>query len=170
MGLGFYGRRRSRFLIETLLGKLIAEGELDDPLLRFSTQLECNALDERTETVNLGCLFSCQGAVADAGESGVPSQCLPRRLESLETATKVAAASGWRPLLPPPAFRTGILLLQAERVKKRESTAAELRQAFSERGIALTAYDGGFVRLSMPAEAWRPGELDHLRVALQAAS
>ncbi|MGH7193204.1 MAG: aminotransferase class V-fold PLP-dependent enzyme, partial [Candidatus Saccharimonadales bacterium] len=40
MGLGFYGRRRSVGMVETLLGKLLASGELDDPLLRFTTQIE----------------------------------------------------------------------------------------------------------------------------------
>jgi hypothetical protein len=69
--------------------------------------------------------------------------------------------------LPPPALRTSILL-QADRRKK--SSAPELRQAFSEQVVALTAYDGGVVRLSMPAEGWHAGELDHLQVALRAAS
>ena len=171
MGLAFYGRRRSRFVIETILGQLLSAGDLDDPLLRFSAQLESGTLDGGTETVTLACMFSCQGAVEDAlEETRIPSRCLPQRLDSLMTAASVAEASGWRLLLPPPAFRTGILLLQAEREKKKGATATELRHAFSERGVAITAYDGGFVRLSMPAEAWRPGELEQLSVALQAAS
>jgi hypothetical protein len=167
MGLAFYGRRRSRLVIETVLPRSVASGELDDPLLRFSEQLESGALDSRTETVSLACLFSCQGAVADALEgSSFPSQCLPRRLSGVATAANVAAASGWRPLLPPPAFRTGILLLQAERERRRDTSAEELRRAFSERGVALTAYDGGIVRLSMPREGWRPGEIEQLQSVL----
>jgi hypothetical protein len=163
MGLAFYGRRRSRFVIETVLGHFIGTGELDDPLLRFSAQLEGNCLDGRTETVNLACLFSCQGAVADALEGACdPSHCLPHRLGSLSTAADVAAASGWRPLLAPPAFRTGILLLQAEREPTRAAPADVLRSAFCEQGVAVTAYDGGLVRLSMPASPWRPGEIDYL--------
>ena len=38
------------------------------------------------------------------------------------------------------------------------------------RGLALTAYDHGLLRLSMPSEGWRPGELEHLGTALRAAS
>jgi hypothetical protein len=106
--------------------------------------------------------------VADALEEQGPSCCLPRRLDSLAAAAGVAAASGWQPLLPPPAFRTGILLLQAEREEKRGQSATELRHGFSERGVALTAYDGGMARLSMPG-GWQPGELEHLQVALKAA-
>jgi selenocysteine lyase/cysteine desulfurase len=171
MGLAFYGRRRSRSMIETVLGHFLGTGELDDPLLRFSAQLEGNCLDGRTETVNLACLFSGQGAVADAlEEPRVPSRCLPRRLESLSAAAGVAAASGWQPVLPPPALRTGILLLQSERKTRRELPATDLRHAFSERGVALTAYEGGVVRLSMPAQGWQPGELELLQGALQAAS
>jgi selenocysteine lyase/cysteine desulfurase len=167
MGLAFYGRRRSRSMIETVLGHFIGTGELDDPLLRFSTQLEGNCLDARTETVNLACLFSCRGALADALEGACdPSHCLPHRLNSLSAAADVAAASGWRPLLPPPAFRTGILLLQAERERTRAVPAEALRSAFYEQGVAVTAYDGGLVRLSMPSSPWQPGEIDCLGGAL----
>ena len=171
MGLAFYGRRRSQFIIETALKDLVTAGQLDDPLLRFSKQLESDTLDGRTETVSLGCLFSCLGAVADAlEEGGFPGQCLPRRLNSLTAAVGVAAENGWSSLLPPPRFRTGILLLQAERMKRKASSETELRHAFSEQGVALTAYDGGFIRLAMPAEGWRPGEMEYLRLALRATS
>jgi hypothetical protein len=171
MGLAFYGRRRSRAVIETVLYYLLCNSELDDPLLRFSNQLETDRLDGRTETVNLACLFSCQGAVADAlDEPQVPSCCLPRRLNTLSETAGMAAASGWQPLLAPPALRTGILLLQAEREIKQELPATTLRHAFSERGVALTAYDRGILRLSMPAQGWQPGEAEHLQGALRAAS
>ncbi len=169
MGLAFYGRRRSRFIIETVVRHCLASGDLDDPLLRFTTQLESDALDARTETVNLACLFSCQGAVTDALEHvRTPSHSLPRRLESLGPAAGASAASAWRPLLPQEVFRSGILLLQAERGRSRDLSAHELRRAFSERGVALTAYDGGVLRLSMPADGWRPGELEHLGLAMRA--
>lgn len=167
MGLAFYGRRRSRFVIETVLDHLVGQGELDDPLLRFSRQLETDRLDGRTETVNLACLFSCQGAVADAlQEPGGPACSFPRRLEGLMAAAGVAEACGWQPLLPPPAFRTGILILQAERKGQRALPAGSLRHAFAECGVALTAYDGGVIRLSMPGRGWCSGEMDRLRHAL----
>jgi hypothetical protein len=167
MGLAFYGRRRSRFVIETILGHLLASGELDDPLLAFSQQLESGSLNGRTETVNLACLFSCQGAVEDALEAPRgPSACLPRRLESLGVAAGVAAHSGWQPLLPVQSVRTGILLLQSGREAGRALPGEGLRQAFSDQGVALTGYDGGVIRLSMPAEGWRSGEIEQLRSVL----
>ena len=164
MGLGFYGRRRSRSFIETVLAEGLRTGEIDDPLLRFSGQLEAGVLAE-TETVSLASLFACQGAVADAA---APAGGLPRRLANGSALGAAAAEAGWRPLLPQPALRTGILLLQAERQGRRESSPEEVRSAFFERGVALTAYEGGVVRLSMPEVPWQPGEVEHLGTALRA--
>jgi hypothetical protein len=170
MGLAFFGRKRSRFAIEGRLNQLLAAGELDDPLLRFSTQIELDALDGCTETVSLGCLFTCQGAVDDALESRLPSSSFPRRLASLESAAAVAAESDWEPLHPQARFRTGILLLRAARGQTHNAQANELRCVFSDHGVALTAYERGIFRLSMPADGWQPGELDHLRAVLEEAA
>jgi Aminotransferase class-V len=171
MGLGFYGRRRSRSVIETLLSQLLRAGELNDPLLQFSTRLEAGAQDDVGETVNLSSLFSCQGAVADAPGMGRPTSLLTSRLENQDQAAGVAESTGWRPLLPCPALRTGILLLEAARDAKRKAvSAAEVRSAFYRQGVALTAYEEGMIRLSMPEAGWGPGELDHLAAALRSAS
>jgi len=58
MGLGFYGRRESRGMIETRLSRLFQRGDIDDPLLRFSIQCESGQMDSLTETVSLVSLFS----------------------------------------------------------------------------------------------------------------
>jgi hypothetical protein len=168
LGLGFYGRRRSVPVIETLLSHLLATGEVDDPLLRFTGQLESNAFDGTSETVNLTPLFSCQGAVSDALNSPSPlAGRLEDRLENLESTAKAAATVGWSPLLADPALRSGILLLRAEHAATRTAVPGMLRDAFGREGIALTAYDGGFVRVSMPEKSWRAGHLECLTAALQ---
>ena len=168
MGLGFYGRPRSRSFIETVLARLVGGGEMDDPLLRFSIQLEADALDGATETVGLAPLFACQGAVADA-LAARPADALPRRLANAASAADVAAAAGWSPVRPGSAFRTGILLLEAERTTARQRADA-VRLAFYDRGVVVTAYEGGRVRLSMPDTDWAPGELHHLRDTLRAVA
>ena len=61
MGLGFYGRQRSVEMIDTVVKKVVECGELDDPLLKFTTQIETAKLDNETETVSLIPLFTCQG-------------------------------------------------------------------------------------------------------------
>ena len=132
MGLGFYGRQRVRSFVETVLSHLVQTGKLDDPLLRFSSQLEATAgLDGRSETVNLASLFSCQGAVADAlAIPGGPTALLPTRREDLTIAAELAAESGWQPLLPSPSLQTGILLLEAERAATKRISAEDMRSAF----------------------------------------
>jgi selenocysteine lyase/cysteine desulfurase len=168
MGLGFYGRRRSRSVVETVLMHLLRTGELDDPLLKFSGQLESDAPAGTVETVNLAALFTCQGAAAEAlALPGLPRDSLASRLGSLSAAAELAAASGWQPLLPEPALRSGILLLEAEREATRRKPPEEVRAAFSDQGVALTTYEGGHIRLSMPDSPWRPGEAEHLRMALR---
>jgi len=171
MGLGFYGRQRSRATIETVLKHLLASGELDDPLLRFTTQLETAVLDGVTETVNVFPLFTCQGAVAEALESSVaPPPHLGARQQNLAKAAELAESCGWRPVQATSPFASGILLLEAERESTRGVPAQHLRRSFAANGIALTAYDGGLIRLSMPGEEWQPAEIEQLRMALHAVA
>jgi hypothetical protein len=169
MGLSFYGRRRSASMIETLLARLIALGEIDDPLLRFTSQMESGALDSVTETVNIAPLFSCQGAVNDAlsGRAGRESR-LATQLANLQTAADAARRTAWKPLLANPALRSGILLLKNP--KGRTATAREIREAFAQQGVALTAYDGGVIRASMPAEPWDEDDLGLFVKALEQVS
>lgn len=171
MGLGFYGRRSSKGLIETLLNHLIATRELDDPLLRFTTQLETAALDGESETVNLIPLFTCQGAVSDAlQEDSLTLGGLRARKQNAIQAAEWAQASGWHPLLPAAPFQTGILLLQAERKQLSELTPQELRHRFALEGVALTAYEAGVVRLSMLDSAWKVPDKDVLHSALSSVA
>jgi hypothetical protein len=168
LGLGFYGRRRSVPVIETLLAHLVETGALDDPLLKFTGQLEGHALDSPMETVNLTPLFSCQGAVEDALNSSLaPTSYFPSRLANLRTTGAAAETAGWEPLLTDPAMQSGILLLRAERSETRSRTAAHLRHAFGEEGVALTAYDEGLVRLSMPDTPWVDRDFELLKTALR---
>ena len=113
LGLAFYGRMRSQQFIQTMVAEELRSRQLDDPLLRFSTQLETGALDGVTETVNLGPLFSCQGATDEAlGHSEGPHFSLPMRQIHRRRISALALRSGWRPLVPCSSLQTGILLLQ----------------------------------------------------------
>jgi len=168
MGIGFYGHRRSRSFIETVLDHLLKTCELDDPLLRFSRQLETGTLDGRTETVSLASLFTCQGAASDAlSLSDFPTQLLPARVNTLDASANMGTGFGWRPLRPEPSMRSGILLLQAGQAAIKERSSEQLREAFYDRNIALTAYHNGIIRLSTPERDWQPGQLEQLRLALR---
>ena len=65
--------------------------------------------------------------------------------------TGKATSSGWRPLSPSEPLQTGILLLEAKSEDTRTAPTEKLRQRFLTAGIALTAYDGGLIRASLPA-------------------
>jgi selenocysteine lyase/cysteine desulfurase len=165
MGLGFYGRRRSCKVIDTIVADMTATADLDDPLLRFSGLLE-SCTSGVTETVNLLPLFTARAAVEDAQLDAAVS----RRAENIRVAAAVAGTAGWRPLLPDEPLRSGILLLKAERPAARTVCPEALRTTLRDGGIAATAYEGGIVRLSMPLAPFTPGELDCLGQALRRAS
>jgi hypothetical protein len=171
MGLGFYARRGSQTVVERVLDRMVRDGGLDDPLLTFSQQLEDNALDGYTETLNLAPLFSCQGAIADAHRyCPEVSHQFQGRLSNARVVAEAAQGTSWRPLLPDAAFRSGILLLRSERAEARQASPETLRASFHRNGLALTAYEGGFIRLSMPPTPWNGRDLDLIRHALAKAA
>jgi hypothetical protein len=168
LGLAFYGRRRSRIMIETVLAEAVDSWELDDPLLRFVEQLFNGATRHSGETVNLSALFSCQGAVSDAIRSGASDGSdAVARLQNAEQVADLAAAVGWSPRLPHPTLRSGVLLLQAESETTCRLPVECLRAAFHDHGVALTAYNDGLIRLSMPATPLQQHELDLIEAALR---
>lgn len=168
LGLAFYGRHRSQRMIATILNQALQPGELDDPLLRFVEHVCGHSSQGEDETVNLSALFSCQGAVSDAlrTERGGDGD-LAVRLQNATKVADLAVDTGWSPRRPHATLCSGILLLQANRRSARRRAADEARTAFQEQGIILTAYEGGMVRLSMPASPFQPQELEFLRTALR---
>jgi hypothetical protein len=80
--------------------------------------------------------------------------------------TGEAPASGWRPLRPSEPLQTGILLLEAKSRDTRTAPVEMLRQRFLTAGIALTAYDGGLIRASLPDDLLGGHDHDLLRSAL----
>jgi hypothetical protein len=171
LALGFYGRRGSQLVVETVLKCMTEDGCLDDPLLRFVSQLQGEALDGHAETVNLAPLFSCHGAIADAAGPGPAGpRSFMQRTDNAQRAAEASRGTGWSPLLPGPAFRSGILLFQAESREARQAPSQVLRERLHERGLALTAYGDGVIRLSMPSAPWSGSELELLRDALRKAA
>jgi hypothetical protein len=165
MGLGFYGRQRSRGMIDRLATRMAEAGDLDDPLLRFTTQLEAGTAGP-IETLNLTPLFTTRAAVADTGPPGA----ITSRLENAAAVASFASDAGWAPVQPATPLRSGILLLQAGRAAIQSLAPDILRTTLRDAGVAATAYDGGLLRLSMPATTLTTGELDRLRHALRRAS
>jgi aspartate aminotransferase-like enzyme len=125
--------------------------KLDDPLLAFLTSIETGRMRRFTETVNLSPLFSCRGALEDQFIEGPIAGRFRRRIANAGLVQRIARMTGWIPLLPDREFQSASVLLQATSATVREWTPSHLRDRFHARGIALTCYDRGVIRLSMPS-------------------
>lgn len=171
MGLGFFGHQRSQGYIEATLARLIESGQLDDPLLGFSEELQHGRTYPFGETVNLAPLFSCRGAVDDVLKSDQTIESrLIRRLANAGELVQVAENAGWTALRPEAALRAGIVLLQSHDAHVRAMKPDALRRRLMQFGVAATTYPQGKVRLSMPERMWRMTQLHSFEVALRLLS
>ncbi len=168
MGLAFYGRRRSTDLVENLLQQMLSDGELDEPLLRYSSQLETDSLDGTTETVNLGSLFSCYGASLDTAEER--ESVFQERRANAEAIIELSQESNWRLVSPSPEFQSAVVMLESTDSAIRELPAKTLRTAFEQQDVSLSAYQGGRIRLSMPEKPLSESQLHQIQAAFHAVS
>ncbi len=168
MGLAFYGRRRSIEFAENVLQQMLCDGDLDDPLLRFSSQLETDSLDSSTETVNLGSLFSCYGATLDSTEER--ESVFQERRCNAEAIADLSQETDWRLISPSPEFQSAVVMLEADSSPARSLPAKSLRTAFEQQGLSLSAYQGGRIRLSMPETPLSESQLHQIQAAFHAVS
>ncbi len=111
-----------------------------------------------TETVSLAGLFTTQAAVAEVCESTKRAEDFADRLRVREAVSEVVNATGWKTEEIDGSLRSAILLAQSERNTVRQMEPALLRSAFRERGVGLSAYDTGRVRLSIPSDLLKSEE------------
>lgn len=167
LGIGVYARPETAPLIDRYRLHLYETGVMDDPLLSFSEQLEANSLDGISETVNLTPLFSAKGAIDDANRISLGERTFPIQRESYAIVADLAQQAGWSPRQMSQDFQTGILML-----RRKSSIGKSLvsRTDFARHQLALTTYDSGEIRVSIPRRPLRPGELNALRTALAACA
>ena len=171
MGLAFYGRRRSRFIIDQTLPATLKYRQIDDPLLKFIRQMETNDSNGYLETTNISPLFSCCGAITDLTQStdrireasAVRSSNADRILDTLN-------GTGWNWLRPDDGLRSSVVLLHSERPEVQSASPDSVRAAFRRTGLALSNYDAGMIRLSMPSVPLTSESSDRVRQALMAVS
>lgn len=130
---------------------LVERRRLDDPLLAFLQSLETGRMRRFTETVNLSPLFSCRGALEDQFTNGSISDRLQRRLANAGLVRRIARMTAWKPLASMEEFWSASLLLRSTSAKIRRLAPNRLRSRFHDRGVALTSYAGGVIRLAMPS-------------------
>jgi len=167
MGLGFSCRPSSDTVIEDACRDMLQRGEIDDPLLSFSRELEMDACEPFSETVSLVPLFTASAAVGRIWRS---DRCRREefscQVDNTDRLAECSRATGWQPVRPDGPLRSGILLLRARDTQTRSAPADTIRMAFRRWGISLTAYTGGLIRFSMPAAFLDGHALQQIRSAL----
>lgn len=151
LGIGFCPNPATQAEIHQRCADRLEAQKLDDPLLAFLTSIETGRMRRFTETVNLSPLFSCRGALEDQFIEGPIAGRFRRRMTNAGLVQRIARMTQWIPLLPDREFQSAGVLLQAKSPAIREWTPSYLRDRFLARGIALTCYDRGVIRLSMPS-------------------
>lgn len=141
------------------------QGTNDDPLHSFSLELEHRRHERFGESVAVAPLITANAAVEEANEQAVPESVFEKNRDCI---SELAALAGWRLASPNRHFESRILLLQSP-IKSTQSLSAEqLQRKFVDRGVALTAYRQGLVRISLPSECLDDSELGRLCSALTA--
>jgi hypothetical protein len=152
LGIGFCPNPNTAVNVENTCNNLIDRRILDDPLLAFLESIQAGRQRRFTETVNLSPLFSCRGSVEDQFIEGSLAGRFRRRLLNADMVRRIARMTGWIPVLPDEEFRSASVLLRPASSIVRGCSSAALRERFHTRGIALTCYDHGIIRLSMPSD------------------
>ncbi len=168
LGLAFCCRRPAERVVAEACAEMRSRGELDDPLLAFTHQLETDSTDSYSETVNLAPLFTAAAAVRRMLGSPRPKRAeLLAQMGNADRMADAAPETGWRPSRPDAPMQSGILLLRANHPDTRAALPDVIRERFRASGIALTVYEGGTIRASLPDRAFAGKELDLLQTALR---
>ena len=167
MGFGFCCRKETEGTIVRHCENMFQRRKLDDPLLRFSEQLESNGRESFCETVNVGPLFTATAAASRALCAEPPQRAkFALQLANADRLARHASRTGWRVLRPKSALRSGILLLEARSAQTQAAQVDALRAAFRRAGIALTVYADGIIRVSLLRRALTAKQLNRIRRTL----
>jgi hypothetical protein len=153
LGLAFCCRQSTERLIAATLAETQAKGEIDDPMLTFTNQLETESTEIYSETVNLVPMFTAAAAVRRMLHSARAKQEeLATHMTNADRVADQAAVTGWHPFRPTMPMQSGVLLLESKIPETRQVPADYLRQRFLTNDIALTVYLGGLLRVSLPIQ------------------
>jgi len=167
LGLAFCCRRSAERLVVETCADMQAHGELDDPLFAFTNQLEGETADSYSETVNLTPMFTAAAAVRRMlGSPHAKRDELLAQMANADRLADMAPQAGWQPARPALPMQSGILLLDPRHQDTRIAPPNLVRERFLASGVALTVYDGGTVRASLPDRAFGGPAMDLLQAAL----
>lgn len=145
MGVGLFGMRSDPGDIKQALHQWLDQGTVDDPLLRFTNELESAGLKPFGETVHIAPLFNANAAIVDALEPRIaPIHTVCDSIEQTEVFHL------WRRLLPQTDMQSGATVFESRRESTRRLPAEAIRKRFHRNGVVVSAYDNGLIRVSEP--------------------
>jgi hypothetical protein len=165
LGFAVSIRRRSHDLVRLVMQNMARKWDADDPLLSLSAWTDGASRNGFSETLDLSGLFCARAALADSASTTEATK-FGVLLANARDLSQAAKETPWQSLLPHPTLRSGIVLFRAENSKIARMPAGSLREHFFRRGVALTTYDRGLVRVSLPQTRRLPDETERFRAAL----
>jgi hypothetical protein len=167
LGLAFCCRRSSEKLVAFTLAEMQARGEIDDPLLAFTNQLETQSTETYSETVNLVPMFTAAAAVRRMLHSArAKREELATQMTNADRVADRAATTNWHPIRPALPMQSGVLLLESKNQDTHQVPIDLFRQRFLSAGIALTVYENGMLRASLSDYLLPPVDLNRLKSVL----
>lgn len=148
VGMALCCRDSTGARFEAEVTRCVLDGTTTDPLLRLLELHRLHNTECCGETVNVCPLLNCRAAVADATDFILcGSELLSNRVSNARAILDQLGTSTWKLRT---SFKTGILTLQGQEADCQRAEPQTMRCVFQERGIAVSTFAGGVVRLSMP--------------------
>ena len=168
MGIAFIGNPETAGYIRDSIDRWRV-GPESDPLLAFTHELQTSETNNYGETVSVASLFTANAAVEEAlhCQQSDYNEIIESNVRSI---IDVSQRHAWRPLSAGKELSTRILLLQSPFHSDRASDCDSLRSRFQSKGIVLTTYPGGFVRISIPSQAISSDDLETLESVLRVST
>ncbi len=155
LSLAVYGRQRSASRIEHIVAELLESSSIDDPLLRLAWRAISGIDVASQSTANVAALFSCDGALDDLHSEIQQTGAPPRAIEHSDISFVLSQLENtiWTVKDLPEAYHSRTVLLESRGLSP-SIDGTVIRSAFAECGLAVTAYDTGQIRLSIPRDNW----------------
>ena len=171
LGLLFCGRPESQdWVSRTVLDQWQGYSNCD-PLLRFTEQIIANKTDAYSETVNLAPLFTAQAAIRHAMRDVLSRRDgLKAQIDNANRLADAACCTRWLPVCNGAGLRSGIQLWKSASAITRLASPESVRNMFLRYGVAVTAYDGGCIRTSLPVKPLSNEAIDQVLFAMQRCS
>lgn len=152
IAIGVFGSNRSASRIKQIVADQVDSGLIDDPLMQLCWDSTTSPPVAAPSTANVAALFACDAAIADLASDSETGWCEPRVDSPVDRLLEQLAKEGWQTTPGSNVCRSRTCVLH--HASLTGYSPAEIRTHFASQGIALTAYERGVIRLSIPRSNW----------------